>query len=59
MGNENMKGVRDAYKELIQKGYENIEIFDEVALKGNWLNDLNIAQQEMKALSSHLGRYLK
>lgn len=58
MGNEKMKGVKDAYKELIQQGYENIEIFDEIALKGNWLKEYREANSQFRELTNEWTKFL-
>ena len=58
MGNENMKGVKDAYMDLIQRGYDNVEIFDPLSLSDDWLNNFQLAEREMRKLSIQLGRYL-
>lgn len=58
MGNESMKGVRDVYKELVTKGYKNVEIFDELSLKGEWLVKYKNASDEMKILTNNWDTWL-
>ena len=58
MGNANMKGVKDAYSDLIQRGYENVEIFDEVALKGEWLKKYKEANYQFRELTNEWTKFL-
>ncbi len=50
-GDGKIIGVKDIYNYLINKGYDNVEIFDEISLNDKWKKDFLLAQKELKDLT--------
>jgi hypothetical protein len=51
MGNNKVKGVKDIYKEMLDKGYDNVEIFDLSSLKGEWEIKFKEAEDEFFSMT--------